>query len=215
MTFLLVVVGWIFSLCLHEFAHAAVAYLGGDTSVRQKGYLSFNPLRYIDPMLSIVVPLLFLVMGGLGLPGGSVQIERARLRGRHWHSAVSLAGPLSNAVLAVLLALPFRLGWAGYDGFWPGLAFLGVLQVSAVLLNLIPMPPLDGYGIIAPYLNPDTRWKLARYGSAGLWLLFLALWYFQPLGDAFWAAVFHTSSALGIPTELAAEGLRGFMFWHR
>ena len=53
MTFLIVLAGWIFSLCLHEFAHAAVAHRGGDHTVREKGYLSFNPLRYADPMLSI------------------------------------------------------------------------------------------------------------------------------------------------------------------
>ena len=76
------------------------------------------------------------------------------------------------------------------------------------------MPPLDGYGIIAPYLDPSVRWKLASYGSAGLWLLFLALWYIHPLGNAFWNVVF-TSSALGIPTDLAVEGLRGFQFWQR
>ena len=70
------------------------------------------------------MPLLFLLIGGLGLPGGAVYIDRSRLRSRHWSSAVSLAGPLSNALLAVLPALPFRLGLAGDGGIWPGLAFL-------------------------------------------------------------------------------------------
>ena len=60
MTFIFVQVGWIFSLCLHEFAHAAVAFLGGDTSVREKGYLTFNPLRYVDPIASLFVAALML-----------------------------------------------------------------------------------------------------------------------------------------------------------
>jgi Zn-dependent protease len=215
MTFVLVVVGWIFSLCLHEFSHAAVAYLGGDTTVREKGYLTFNPLRYTDPVLSIMMPLLFLLIGGLGLPGGAVYIDRSRLRSRHWSSAVSLAGPLSNAILAVLLALPFRLGLAGADGIWPGLAFLGLLQVSAVLLNLIPIPPLDGYGILAPYLSPSLRRTMASAGTWGLWVVFLVMWYVPPANEAFWSTVYGLSSRLGIPPFLAIEGLQGFQFWRR
>jgi Zn-dependent protease len=215
MTFLLVVAGWTFSLCLHEFSHAAVAYLGGDTTVREKGYLTFNPLRYTDPVLSILMPLLFLVLGGLGLPGGAVYIEHWRLRSRHWDSAVSLAGPLSNAILAALLALPFRLGLAGEGGIWPGLAFLGLLQVSAVLLNLIPIPPLDGYGILAPYLSASARQTMAGVSAWGIWVVFLVMWYVPPANEAFWSAVDSLSSHLGIPPMLAMIGLQGFQFWRR
>ncbi len=71
-TFLIVLAGWIFSLSLHEFAHALVAYYGGDKTVKDKGYLTFNPLKYTHPMLSIVFPIIFLMMGGIGLPGGAV-----------------------------------------------------------------------------------------------------------------------------------------------
>ena len=99
-TFLVVLVGWVFSLCLHEFSHALVAYLGGDFTVREKGYLTFNPLKYTHPIYSLLLPILFLVMGGIGLPGGAVYIETWRLRSRKWESAVALAGPLSNLVLA-------------------------------------------------------------------------------------------------------------------
>lgn len=67
MTFVFVFVLWIASLCLHEFAHAQGAFVGGDTSVEEKGYLTLNPLRYTDPMLSIVWPLIFLALGGYGI----------------------------------------------------------------------------------------------------------------------------------------------------
>src|SRR4051812_37516101 len=103
MTFLIVLFGWIFSLCLHEYSHARVAYAGGDTSVAEKGYLSFNPLRYTDAVHSILMPLLFLMMGGIGLPGGAVYIDRRRLRSKAWESAVSVAGPLSNLILTLVL----------------------------------------------------------------------------------------------------------------
>jgi Zn-dependent protease len=101
--------GWIFSLCLHEFSHALVAYWGGDTSVKRKGYLTFNPLKYADPGYSIALPLLFLLMGGLGLPGGAVYINQSSLRNRWWQSAVSAAGPIANILLAVLLSIAFQL----------------------------------------------------------------------------------------------------------
>ena len=102
-TFIVVIVGWIFSLCLHEFSHAVVAYYGGDTSVKDKGYLTFNPLKYTHPIYSIVLPMVFLLLGGIGLPGGAVYIETWRLRSRRWEAAVSLAGPASNLLLAILL----------------------------------------------------------------------------------------------------------------
>jgi Zn-dependent protease len=107
-TFLIILLGWVFSLCLHEFAHAFVAYQGGDYTVRDKGYLTFNPLKYTHPVYSLVLPLLILMMGGIGLPGGAVYIERGRLRTKGWMTAVSLAGPAANALLAVVLGLVLR-----------------------------------------------------------------------------------------------------------
>ncbi len=109
MTFLIVIVGWIFSLCLHEFSHALVAYYGGDTSVREKGYLTFNPLKYTHPVYSLLLPMVFLLLGGIGLPGGAVYIEKWRLRSKRWESAVSLAGPTANLVLAVILAIVLKV----------------------------------------------------------------------------------------------------------
>src|SRR6185295_17151263 len=105
MTFAIVLFGWIFSLCLHEFSHALVAYYGGDYTVKEKGYLTFNLLKYTHPLYSIILPLVFLAMGGIGLPGGAVYIEKWRLRSAKWETAVSLAGPASNVVVALVLAV--------------------------------------------------------------------------------------------------------------
>src|SRR5574342_312394 len=118
MTFLVVLVGWIFSLCLHEFSHALVAYLGGDYTVRDKGYLTFNPLKYTHPVYSLLMPLLFLLMGGIGLPGGAVYIETWRLRSPNWRTAVSLAGPSSNLLLALILGLVLRFAPVNFSGIW-------------------------------------------------------------------------------------------------
>lgn len=73
-----VCLGWIISVCLHEFGHAIVAYWGGDTSVKDKGYLTLNPLKYTDINLSLTLPLIFLLMGGIPLPGAAVYINEEK-----------------------------------------------------------------------------------------------------------------------------------------
>src|SRR5688500_1132973 len=109
MTFIIVLLGWIFSLFLHEFSDALVEYYGGDYTVLEEGYLTFNPLKYTHPFFSIILPLVFLLLGGIGLPGGAVYIERWRIRNRFLLSAMSLAGPLSNLLVAIILAIILRV----------------------------------------------------------------------------------------------------------
>ena len=82
--FVIVTILWVFSVCLHEFGHAWVADKGGDHTVREKGYLTMNPLQYTDPLFSLVLPVVFLLMGGIGLPGGAVYINHQLLRSRGW-----------------------------------------------------------------------------------------------------------------------------------
>ena len=213
MTFIVVLVGWIFSLCLHEFSHALVAYFGGDTTVREKGYLTFNPLKYTHPVYSLLLPLLFLLLGGIGLPGGAVYIETWRLRSRNWVSAVSLAGPTANLILAVILGSVLRFAPVTSSGLWPALAFLGLLQVIAVVLNLIPIPPLDGYGIIAPFLPNDFRQQVNQFAGFGVWILFFLMWYVPIFGALFWGIAGGVASLMGVPLQLAFLGQSQFQFW--
>lgn len=216
---LFVLGGWLVSLCAHEFAHALVADLGGDQSVRARGYLSFNPLAYTHVMLSIVMPLLFLLMGGIGLPGGAVYINEGRLRGPLWRSLVSAAGPIASLLVTLVMALPFVVGMADplaireSLAFWGALALLVLLNLTGVLLNSLPLPPLDGFGVLAPWLPVGLRFRLYQMGSLGIWLLFLGLWFFDPLSDAFWGTILSAVRALGVPPELVGYGLNRFMFW--
>ena len=212
-TFITVIVGWIFSLCLHEFSHSIVAYYGGDTSVKDKGYLTFNPLKYTNPVLSIVLPMVFLLLGGIGLPGGAVYIETWRLRSKRWEAAVSLAGPAANLVVAVILGIILNFAPITSGGIWPGLAFLALMQVSAVVLNLIPVPPFDGYRALSPYLDQELRARIDQVGNIIVMLLFLALWYVQAVNTFFWQVVFQVSIWLHIPVLLAILGLEQFQFW--
>lgn len=213
-TFLFVLAGWVFSLCLHEYAHARLAYQGGDHSVREKGYLSFNPLKYIDPMFSIVMPIFFLLIGGIGLPGGAVWIDRSRIPNPRWLSLVSAGGPLSNLILAVILALPFRFFPAAQGGLWPALAFLCLLQIMSVVLNLIPVPPLDGYGIIRPFLPRELQTSIDGAAQFGFYIVFALLWFVPQANAIFFGIVRVIASLLGVPPYLAAQGYELFRFWN-
>ena len=215
LTFLVVIVGWIFSLCLHEFSHALVAYYGGDTSVRDKGYLTFNPLKYTHPVYSILLPMVFLLLGGIGLPGGAVYIETWRLRSKRWESAVSLAGPFANLVLAVVLSIVLHFAPAAGGGIWPGLGFLALLQIMAAVLNLIPVPPFDGYRVVAPFLEPDLRVRIDQASAIIMLVVFFLLWYVPFVNNIFWTAVSWIAVQFQIPLQLANLGLTQFQFWRR
>jgi Zn-dependent protease len=213
MTFLVVIIGWVFSLCLHEFSHALTAYYGGDTTVKDKGYLTFNPLKYTHPVFSLLLPMLFLMMGGIGLPGGAVYIEKWRLRSREWETAVSLAGPFANALLALVLGLILQLTPIGTSSVGPGVAFLAFLQISAVVLNLIPLPPFDGFGALEPYLPMDIRIKLAQTQGMLSWVVLILLWQVPFIGNMFWGLIGFLARLVGIPLQLAGMGMDQFMFW--
>ena len=207
---ILVMGGWILSVCFHEFSHALVAYFGGDTSVKDKGYLTFNPLRYTHPTMSIVYPILFLLIGGIGLPGGAVYINTARLRNRLWNSATSFAGPLSNIILLAVLAIPFRYGMADVDAnpvFWSSYAFLCFLQLTAIIFNLIPIPPLDGFGTISPFIGSNLRNRLNARSQMLFFALIVVMWTVRPVSEAFWKYINLVLEQIGIPFDLVISGI--------
>jgi Zn-dependent protease len=216
--YVFIIGGWIASVSAHEFGHALAADLGGDHSVRGNGYLSFNPLKYTHVMLSIVMPVIFLLMGGIPLPGGAVYINRAALRGPKWQSVVSAAGPLASLFIAVLLAIPFMLNLVSPGVieaarfFWASLAGLIMLNVAGILLNLLPIPPLDGFGIIAPWLTPNIRNYLYRFAAYGFLLVFIALIWIQPVNDALWSAVDTLIAAFRVNPDLARAGISLLIF---
>jgi Zn-dependent protease len=206
-----VIVGWIASVCLHEFGHAIVAYWGGDTTVKDKGYLTLNPLKYTDIGYSLALPVVFLILGGIALPGAAVYINHTLLRSRAWNSAVSAAGPLMTGVVAIALSLPFRLGWASDVGwFWSALALLASYQVAALCFNLFPIPSFDGFGILEPWLPKPLQEMAHRWGRYGYLALFAILWTVPQANQGFWSLVHGISSSLGIPNDRVM--LAYFMF---
>lgn len=212
--FLFVTAAWIVSLCLHEYAHARTALHSGDLSVGAKGYLTLNPLKYTHALLSIILPVLFVIMGGLGLPGGAVYIERDRIEGRWRHSLISAAGPLTNVAFAAVCTAPFWLN--ALDGvpipFRFALGFLALLQVSAAILNFLPVPGLDGYGIIEPWLSHRIRREVAPLAPFGLLAVFALLW-IPEINAYFFDAVYGVLSALGVSELEAYCGRDLYQFW--
>ncbi|MGW7258897.1 site-2 protease family protein [Streptomyces sp. NPDC054834] len=212
--FLFVTAAWIVSLCLHEYAHARTALHSGDVSVGAKGYLTLNPLKYTHALLSIVLPVVFVMMGGIGLPGGAVFIERGRIRGRWRHSLISAAGPLTNVLFAAVCTAPFWLN--ALDGvpleFRFALAFLGLLQVTAAVLNFLPVPGLDGYGVIEPWLSDGVKRQVEPFAPFGLLFVFALLW-LPSVNHVFFDLVDAILRGLGVSEFDTAYGWSLYRFW--
>ncbi|MDI6098030.1 site-2 protease family protein [Actinoplanes sp. NEAU-A12] len=227
--FLFVISGWLISLCLHEYAHAVFGYFSGDLTVADRGYLRLNPLKYTHPLMSIVLPVIVVILGGIGLPGGAVWIDHRHIGSKLKNSLISAAGPLTNVVLALILAVPFLIGMApevaqdvtgryvissggGHLEFWAALALLAFLQITASVLNFLPIPGLDGGGILRPWFSPAYQRAWDMVGPWGFLVLFLLLWQTQ-VGDWFFSAVNWLSGLIGVPTWLYAGGYELMRFW--
>ncbi|ODR04869.1 hypothetical protein BHQ21_15985 [Mycobacterium sherrisii] len=212
--FIFVIAGWLVSLCLHEFGHAVTAWRFGDHDEAVRGYLTLDPRRYAHPGLSLLLPMVFIALGGIGLPGAAVYVQTWFMTPTR-RTLVSLAGPTANLVLAVLLLTLTRLFFdPEHWVLWAGAAFLGFLQIMAVVLNLLPIPGLDGYDALEPHLSSETQRAVAPAKQYGVFiLLFLLLapvinqWLFGIVGWFF--------DLSGIPHLLANAGNSLTRFWSR
>ncbi|SDN44235.1 site-2 protease family protein [Allokutzneria albata] len=204
--------GWTASLCLHEFGHAIFAYRGGDHSVVFKGYLTLDPRRYTDPVLSLLLPLLFLAIGGVPLPGGAVWVNRHALRNKGAESAVSLAGPLANLGIGILLVLAVAITQPAV-GLAAALSYLALLQVMAFVLNILPVPGLDGYGAIEPYLPYRYQEMGAKARQWAPLVLFAVLIGIPAINTAFHSVSGGLLELVGGNSDAAYTGQYLFMFW--
>lgn len=165
---------WTLCLSVHEFSHAYVAHLGGDEGIAEKGYLYLNPLKYTDPIFSFVVPIVVMIFsGGVPLFGGAVYINLHALYSRSWHTYVALAGPLGTLVCFLVLSIPLLVFGKNvlFDHdhleWWGFIALSAYLQAVALIFNLIPIPPLDGFKAILPWL--PSSWR-EYYNQNFIWM---------------------------------------------
>ena len=161
---LLEIVAFLLSLLIaidvHEFAHAWMANELGDPTARYQGRLSLNPLVHLDPMGTMM--MLFSVFSGFGIGWGKpVPVDPRYLRKgpRVGMGMVAAAGPLSNLVLAAIVAVPIRLGLTMSWSLLNLLLILISVNISIGLFNLLPIPPLDGASILRGILSTiRARW---------------------------------------------------------
>lgn len=211
--FVFVLAGWTVSLCLHEFGHAVVAYYGGDASVARTGYLDLDPARYTDPVLSLILPVAFILLGGFGLPGGAIYVKTGALRSREWKAAMAAAGPFANLVVLALLAGLYQAllhekitpGSTAIIDLASGLAVLALFQATAVILNLLPFPGLDGFGVLRPFLPARIAVRVEQVGSAAILILFLLIW-LTPVGGALIRVGVAVTTAFGFDIGPIARG---------
>lgn len=180
----------LFSVVVHELAHGWVALRLGDPTARDAGRLTLNPLPHIDPVGSVIVPLLSLAMTGRVFIAWAkpVPVNPGNfLRPRRDDVLVAVAGPASNLLLAlgsaVMFILVANLGTGagseqadGLSQFLLRMFYGGIfLNVLLAIFNLLPVPPLDGSHVLASLLPDTAADKFRRIGFAGVLLLVLAL----------------------------------------
>lgn len=174
---LIIIVG---SVILHELAHGLVAYWLGDDTAKEAGRLDLNPLKHIDPILSILVPMILFLIGapvfGAAKP---VPIDYSKLKWREWGMAlVSLAGPFTNFLIALIAFLIGHFsGWL-YGGGVLEFIFLELIftNLGFMLFNLIPVPPLDGSRVlyaISPDKVREFLYMIEPYGFILVYILIL------------------------------------------
>jgi Zn-dependent protease len=187
----------IFSAILHEIAHGYIAEHFGDPTARLMGRLTLDPRRHIDPLMSIALPLLLLISGSPIIIGGAkpVPVDPFNLRdGRKDLALVSLAGPLTNIVIAVIFSLIFRIFPSGI------IALVVQLNLLLAIFNLIPIPPLDGSKIFSLLLPEKMADAYMSQGTIGLILIFILLMSSGPasLGGLMFSLLSFSEKLLGI-----------------
>lgn len=172
----------LFSVSLHEMMHAFVAYRLGDDLAHSHGRISLNPLKHVDPFLSIALPGMLLL---LGLPpilaAKPVPINTSRLDGEELGlAAVGLAGPLTNLVLATIAALVINL--TGVSGLAQDIfELLVALNVGLFVFNMLPIPPLDGSRLLYAFAPESVQNVMRRIESFGIFGVILILTLLYPV----------------------------------
>ena len=188
---LLFLVILLFSAIIHEISHGFIAERLGDPTARLAGRLTLDPRKHIDPMMSIALPLLLLISGSPIILGAAkpVPVDPFNLRdGRKDLALVSLSGPLSNVLIAILASLIIKLIAALYPSFEQNIGTIEILSFLTFILtaiaklnlllaifNLIPIPPLDGSKIFSLLLPERLANAFLSLGSIGIFIIFFLL----------------------------------------
>ena len=169
----------LFAITLHEVAHGWVAERLGDKTARMLGRITLNPVKHIDPVGTVLVPLLLVMMGGLPFGWAKpVPITVENLRNRRRDMAIiAVAGPMANLAMAVFWTLILKIALTlNVPNISTPLRFMGIAGLSInlvlMLVNLLPIPPLDGGRVASNLLPLRTSAKYDRLEPYGLIIIF-------------------------------------------
>lgn len=171
----------LFAITLHEVAHGWVASKFGDQTARLAGRLTINPIKHIDLMGTVIIPLVMLVFGGFIFGWAKpVPVDARNMRNPRYNMVfVALAGPVSNLLMAILWAGVAKIGlnvnaWLGVPLIYMGQAGM-MINIVLGVLNCLPIPPLDGGRALANLLPGQWGWKLQRMESYGFLIVVILL----------------------------------------
>ncbi len=185
------------AITVHEVAHGWVAKLRGDRTALMLGRLTLNPLKHIDPFGTVVLPIVMLILGGFVFGWAKpVPVTWQNLRKPKQDMAlVALAGPLANLLMAFFWLLCIHLGEAlmgGQAAVGLPLVYMGVagvfINVVLMVLNLLPLPPLDGGRVVAGLLPGPWAWQFNRIEPYGM-IIIIALFFTNILGAILWPLI--------------------------
>ncbi len=174
----------LFAITVHEVAHGWMAKRLGDRTAQMMGRLTLNPLKHIDPLGTVLVPGLLLVLGGFVFGWAKpVPVTWENLRHpKRDMAVVAAAGPLANLAMALMWALVMKLGmlvsgaleWAAVPMIYMGGAGI-TINLVLMVLNLLPLPPLDGGRVLGGLLPGPLSWQLSRIEPYGFIILVVLL----------------------------------------
>ncbi|OGZ18171.1 MAG: hypothetical protein A2V72_00340 [Candidatus Nealsonbacteria bacterium RBG_13_37_56] len=189
MEYLFVIIILIFSVIIHEIAHGGIAYYLGDPTAKYAGRLTLNPLKHLDPIGSIVVPIFLVIMAqvtGGGIIFGwakPVPVNPYNFRDQKYGSLkVALAGPGSNLSIALVFGLILRLfpGLFVIEGLVLMFSYIVYINILLAVFNLIPVPPLDGSHIFFSLLPYSARNIKIFFQQFGIFILIFIIFFAFP-----------------------------------
>lgn len=169
----ILIVSILVGLVIHEFMHAYVGHVLGDTTASDEGRLSLNPLSHIDPLMTIALPIITIVLFQVPiLAAKPVPFNPERVKYEEFGAAlIAAAGPLSNLVLAILSALLLNVLTAG-TFIAEALTVFMILNVALFVFNLLPLPPLDGSRVLYAFAPEPVQRVMEQLEPIGLFIIF-------------------------------------------
>lgn len=193
----------LFSIIIHELGHGYMAYYLGDPTAKYEGRLTLNPLAHLDPIGSILVPLILVITTGTWFGWAKpVRWNPHYISDKKWgRLKVAIAGPLSNITLALLFGLIVRFIPALGDYFLTLRALLGYVVLINLMLatfNLMPVPPLDGSDVLGAFIPALTRWKDNLPFSIQFIFLYAVVGFLSPVVSFFVSLLFSAITGTSI-----------------